>query len=313
MNSLFSLIKKYPLIWGAYILLALFYLLQSVFASVDRASTAQYHISVLNVRLLGLAIGIPYVIIWMIALTGCLRLKSYADAIKNEKDGQAFLRIAYGLFLLVIWLPIQAILGIIANVIYRFHPQYSALITRAENYVELIILFLGFYLVYVGSQKLLSFISRLQLTANLSIVLLYIAFSVIYTFLVFHDPARTVPTGSVKHATYYLHDWLIAVTIVIPRLVYWFLGIQAAYNIYLFEKKVKGRIYKDGLHTLAIGILGIIFSTVLLRCLQSVTTTLVKFSLEWLLILIYILLIVMCVAYVYLAKGSRKLQKLEEI
>jgi hypothetical protein len=313
MKSLLTLVKKYPFVWAVYFAFVVVYILQATLVSVDPSTLTKYRISEINLRLLSLAIEIPYIIIWIIALVGYMRLRSYAEAIKNEKDGQAFYQMSHGLLLIVIWLPANAIINNAFTQIYRFHPQYTAALIRTSNYLELIILSIGFYLLYSGSQKLLSFISRAQITVNFAIVIAYIAFSAIYTYLVLHDPARALPTKGLKTATYYEHDWLIIFTIIIPRLVYWFLGIQAAYNIYLYQKKVKGKIYKNGLNTLAIGILGIIGTTIFLRILQSITVTLIKFSLSWLLVLIYFLLIIMCIAYVYLAKGSKKLLRLEEL
>jgi hypothetical protein len=211
-----------------------------------------------------------------------------------------------------LWLPISSIVSNYFSEIYRYHPSATANLVRVNTYFQLIFLFIGFLLVYLGSIKLLPLISKNRFQASMGVILSYIAFTTLYTFLTLHDPARSATTSTVSVATYYEPDWLIITSAVIPRLMSWFIGLQAAYNIYLYHKKVKGTLYRSAVKNLAFGLAGAILTTILLRCLQSLTSVLNGLNLGVLLSLIYILLIIIAAGYILIENGANKLQKIEE-
>src|SRR4051812_18386024 len=106
--------------------LALIYLAQSVFAHPDPDTMQRYHLSRGQLVLLVLTIALPYMVIWFIALFGYLRLSVYASAIRQSREGKALGLIAQGLLILVLWLPINAVLGNIITYMSRAHPDSIA-------------------------------------------------------------------------------------------------------------------------------------------------------------------------------------------
>jgi hypothetical protein len=142
---------------------------------------------------------------------------------------------------------------------------------------------------------------------------IFIAFGACYTYLMLHDPHRTVPGGPSHLATYYLSDWLIVLTVVIPRLVVWYWGMQALVNIGLYRRKVEGALYRDALKLLAYGLGGVFLVTILLRVLQTASDALNRLDLGGILLLLYILVFMLGIGYVLVAKGARQLQKIEEL
>ncbi|HET9098550.1 MAG TPA: hypothetical protein VFN51_02945 [Candidatus Saccharimonadales bacterium] len=313
MKNIWQLFRQHNRISLIYLLLIVAYLYQSLVVPPNPSTLHLYHITAGHLKLLLLTIEIPYVVIWLIAFYGFLRLRDYATKIRGEKDGQGFFTLSQGLFLLVLWLPISSVMTNFFKQYYTGHPASTASLVRLQVYIDLLLLLVGFYLIYLGSQRLLKVISDTKFSASLPIILLFIAYASFYVMLALHDPSRRYPADGVAVATYYEPDWLITLTVLIPRLCYWFLGIQAVYNLFVFRNNVKGIIYKNGIKTFAIGISGTILITMLLRSLQSISTTLVKFHLNFLLIIIYLLLIVIAGAYIYVARGSVQLQKLEEL
>lgn len=306
------LLLKNPFLTAFYLLFIVVYILQVVLPAPDPAILTKYGLSILNAKLLGLSVELPYIIIWIIALLGYLRLKTYAALIQQHKDGAAFKTLSHGLLYLTLWLPLSAVVGNLVVQTYRYHPASTVGLVRLNVYFNLIILILGFAFVYKGSSKLLRIVSGQRFQALLPAILGYIVFSALYTFLTLHDPARARPAGSVSVASYYESDWVIVTTTVIPRLIAWFLGVQAVYNIYLYGKEIKGTLYRAALKNLALGLGGVIATTMVLRCLQSLTSVLEQLNLNFLLVLIYVLLLVMSAGYVLIAKGTYNLQKLEE-
>lgn len=312
MTNTGQLLLKNWRITTLYIFFIVVCILQALIPSPDKATLAKYSISAWHERLVALSVELPYIIIWIMSLVGYLRLNTYAQVISKGKDGKAFRTISVGLLFLSLWLPLTSILNSVASEIYANHPGSTAALVITNVYIDLILLFLGFLFVYLGSAKLLPLITRIKFQASLPVILGFITFSCLYTFLVLHDPARSHTTHSVAVSTYYEPDWLIILTVVIPRLIYWFLGVQAVYNIYLYSVGVKGKLYKSALKSLAMGLSGVIGITILLRCLQSLSTELDELSLALLLILVYALLILIGLAYGFVVKGARALQKLEE-
>jgi hypothetical protein len=299
---------------GLYVVLILIYLFQTLVAPVNKLTLSKYHIDSAQARALTLTIAIPYIIIWSVALIGYLRLNSYVKLIKKYKDGAAFRTIGRGILWLGLWLPLSTIINNFFFEYYSSHHAATANLVRLNNYLNLVILFGGFWLVYKGSGQLLALVKkRPDFSAHQTLALVFIAFSALYVFLTLQDVARHHPTHAVAVASYYEPDWLIILTIIIPRLLYWFLGAQAVQNIYLYRRKVKGRLYQHALNNLAIGLGGVVAVTILLRCLQSLSAPLERLSLSLLLAIVYVLLILISVGYVLIAKGAKSLQQLEEL
>jgi hypothetical protein len=297
-------------IW--FLFLGLVYLAQSLFFSNSKVTLAKYHVSEAELKALMLTIVIPYLVIWGIALAGYLRLSAYASKIRNSRDGDAFQTIATGVLWLALWLPVSAVLSSLTTQIYQEHGSMTAGLVIFSNYVNLAILFPAFYIVHRGSQKLLGVI-KLREHISIRSVVLIVAFSALYTMLVLQDPARRVPSGAATTAAYYQPDWLIVVTIVIPRLIMWFFGIQAVYNIYRYMNNVKGSIYKDALRVFANGIAGVLVVSIVLRCMQSLSSQMGALSLVLVLVIVYALLLAISVGYIFMAMGAKRLSQIEDL
>lgn len=304
---------RYKKLTALFLLFSAIYLAQSVLIKPDQTALDKYHISASQAVALGLTVAIPYIVIWFIALLGYLRLRSYAESIADSQDGAAFTIISCGVGLLALWLPISAIIGGFSTHYYAVHPSATATMVILNNYLNLALLFPGFLITYCGTRKLLAVINKSRPALPQKVMLLFICFAVLYTFLVLHDPARLAPTHAVTTAAYYLPDWLIVTTLVIPRLVMWFLGIQAVYNMYWYRQKVKGSIYKQALDHVAQGVGGVVLSTIVLYCVQSLSSPLNQLNLALLLLVVYLLLIIVSIGYLLIAQGAKKLQRLEEL
>jgi hypothetical protein len=307
------LVMTYKKLTGLFIVFSIAYLLLSILLPLDKASLAKYHLTSGSAAALTFTVTIPYLVIWFIALVGYLRLKAYTEAIGDGKDGEAFAMISKGILCLSLWLPVSALIGSATTGYFHANHSSTPLMINLNNYANLIILFPAFLLVNLGSKKLLTIIRKPEAALPQTIMMVFIGFSALYVFLVLRDPARQFPTHSVSTASYYLPDWLIVTTIIIPRLITWFLGVQAIHNIYLYRNKIKGLIYKDALKSLANGIGGVVLTVVVLRCFQSLSSQLNQLSLSLILLIVYLLLILISIGYILIAKGAKSLQKIEEI
>lgn len=307
------IVARYRKLTALFILLSIAYLALSVLLPADKTTLARYHITKGQDVALTFTVTIPYLIIWFVALVGYSRFKAYTETIAKSKDGAALQTVATGILWLALWLPLSAVLGTIINGYYNAHKSTTPTLVNINNYLNIIILFVSFWFIYEGSNRLLKVIKKPSLRIPQALAMLFITFSAYYLFLVLHDPARQFPTHHVAVAAYYLPDWLIVLLIVIPRLFTWYLGIQAVYNIYLYRKGVKGPIYKQGLNDLASGLGWVIITIIILRCFESLSSQLTKLSLGLVLLLVYALLALVAVGYFLIAKGAKSLQRIEEI
>lgn len=307
------ILARYKRLTGIFTTLSIIYIAATVLTPQDKAALAKYHVSGGQVTGLVLTIALPYLIIWFIALVGYLRLRSYSQSISDSKDGRAFQLISRGVLLLALWLPLSAVIGALTTWYTRLHPSATPEMVTINNFANIIILFVAFLIINQSSKHLLSLVKKSEAALPQLHMVLFICFSALYVFMVLHDPARQFPTATVHQASYYLPDWLTVTTLVIPRLIMWFLGIQAVHNIYVYRNKVKGAIYKEALDSLARGIGWVVVSVIILRCFQSLSSQWDKLSLAVLLLVIYGLLVFISVGYVLIAKGARNLQRIEEI
>ncbi|MDB5171097.1 MAG: hypothetical protein JWO35_791 [Candidatus Saccharibacteria bacterium] len=307
------LMLRYKLVSAVFLVLSAVYLALTALTEPDKVALEKYHLTAAQAVALILTIALPYVIIWFIALIGYLRFNSYAETIRGSRDGTAFMTMSQGLLMLALWLPVSAVSSILAAHYYRDHPSSTATLIIAINYVNIALLFPAFIQMYRGARKLLPLIKTTAASLSQTVNLVFICFSALYVFLVLEDPARHAATDSTTIASYYLPDWLIIISLVIPRLIMWFFGAKAVQYLYLYRNRVKGTLYKAALNNLARGIAGVVLATIVLRCIQSLSSQLGELSLALMLLVIYLLLLLIAIGYVLIFKGAKNLQQIEEL
>jgi hypothetical protein len=310
-NVLTLAYRYYPVIL-AFVVLTAVYLVLTFTTPVDQATLHKYHISSGGLTAVLLTVALPYIVIWFVALLGYLSLRDYTYSIRRSKDGAAFHEIARGVLWLTLWLPLSAVVSALTGYYYHRHPGATAHMVQLSAYANLLLLLPAFWFTYSGSRRLIKLVRQPERIV-FGAVCAYAAFAALYTFLTLHDSSRHLPAHGVPIATYYMPDWLIVTTVIIPRLLEWLLGFQAAYNIYVYRNKVKGEIYKQSLTNLARGLASTVTIVIILRCVQSLSTQLNHKSLGFLLLVIYILLILIAISYTLIMRGARALKRIESL
>ncbi len=288
--------------WLAYAALTLF---------APTPSKALFHISHFQIVELQLTLIIPVLIIWLAAAYGVSWSKHYARLLGDSPEAPAFRNIADGIFVLLVGLVAQSVIG--AARPYVQTTDAVRLNVIAVNYVELIFGLAAFYLVYRGSRHLVAMVSNKRNIVFLAIWVFIIGvISAGYAWATLHNANRTVAVNSSAPATFYLSDRWIILTIIIPHIITWILAAIACFNLYFFSKFAKGIIYRRGLKYMVIGLIGVLALSVVVQLLGTASAQLLKLSLSQLLILIYALVALMGVGYTYIAWGASRLAKIEE-
>jgi hypothetical protein len=295
-----------------FLLLTAIYILIVMIIPTDPATLARYHITQGQARLLNITVVAPLVVIWYLAMNGFVRFWQYSKVIRTSKEGWAFTLLAYGLLFLAFSLPINAILSALFNYIRVHNLGLTPTATILKNYISLGFALLSFGLLARGAVLLI--ISHKEKIRYKPVIPLFMAplmviITSVFTWLVIG--AQQSSNGNQN--VYYLPNWLVIFTIVIPYMAAWLAGVLSIYYIYVYHQKVNGAVYKQAFSELAIGLGVVTFISVTLQLLTTVTEQINRLRLTPILFIIYLLVILYAVGFWYIADGSKKLQKFEEV
>lgn len=294
-----------------FLLLSVIYILLVMLLPTDPETLKRYAISQSEARLLNLSVIVPLVGIWYLALNGFRHLLEYAHVIRKSNEGWAFTLLSTGLMVLAFGLPINSILSTLFNYISTHNPDFTPSATILKNYIALGISLTAFLLLARGATQLV--VSYKRADAFKPVLPLFMApvmvvLTSLYTWLVVAGPERNV-----NNSGYYLPNWLIIFTLVIPYVAAWVGGILTLYFINIYKNGVQGAIYKQAFSELANGIGIVTLISVLIQFLTSISGQINRLRLTPILFIIYLLLILYAVGFWYIARGSKKLQKIEEV
>ncbi|HYF97203.1 MAG TPA: hypothetical protein VD947_04180 [Patescibacteria group bacterium] len=200
-----------------------------------------------------------------------------------------------------------------ATYLYRTNPSWTAPLVITNNYINLALVLVGFALIYKGAYKLINLKESRNISGWKYITLLPLVFiSALFTFLTLNNPVRQFPSADVPTAAYYLPDWLLIITIIIPYVLVFYLGFFSILYIYMYRKNVRGIIYKNALDYFAKGLLCIVLSIIVIRYLAALTTLFDNSTLKIILLIIYLLILLLLCGFILLVKSVKKLKAIEK-
>lgn len=293
-----------------FLILVTLYLGMVVRLPSDPVALERYHITQSKAHLLGLTIAIPLTLVWLAALYGFLRFKSYADTVSETREGLPFRYLANGLMVLAFSLPITSIISSLLTYMAVHNRDLLPLATIMRNYLNLIFPLIAFTLLAKGADGLVKFLRPIKTLPypRYSSLGLIIASS-LYTFLIIGRPWG----GAGGDMVYFLPTWVVVLTIAIPGLYIWHKGALAAYRLYIYKQKVKGVVYKNSFSDLLMGLGTIVVLSISLQIMLTLSERLNRLHLTPLLIIIYILVATYAVGYGLVARGAQQLKKIEEV
>ena len=304
--------KKY---YWLFLLLAAIYLVSTFAAPINPAMLARYNITELQLRFATITVVIPILFIWLAAFYGFIHFETYAARIKQSPDGRGLKLVADGLLWLGVGFMLNSVVSSLLTYLVRQHITVQATATIITTHVALVFPLVAFALILLGTQRLLTMIDKPRLPWRYDIVLaLAVALiGIVFTLLTFNNPSRTSPVPPAIVATYYLSDWLIFATIILPYVCIWVFGLFAVARLHVYQMTVRGSIYRQALRTLEYGIVAVILTSIGLQFLGTATTALGGLGFNALLILVYVLLAAIGAGYILIALGARKLKVIEDI
>ncbi|MDB5169147.1 MAG: hypothetical protein JWO41_503 [Candidatus Saccharibacteria bacterium] len=303
--------KKYYALLGVMVAT---YILLVFLTPVNTAVLAKYHITVLQLRIIDVFLLLPLIAIYYIAFYGFITMKEYVSHIKDEPDGKGFNLLASGLAVLAIGMVVNSILSTITSVMTVHDLRLVPAGVIVGNYMSVILGAASFYLIYKGSVELKQLV-RIR-PGEGSMQLVSVAFGALgagFAYLAVTNPDRSAAATATSHGVFYLPNWLILVSVVLPYLAMWYAGLLAARNIGHYRRNIKGVIYRSLLKNLGLGVSTIIVASVLGQMLSLFPRSFQNMSLSWVLAVIAVLLGVIAAGFVMVAIGAKKLRQLEGV
>lgn len=294
-----------------FLALGLIYLAATFLLPPDPATLEKYDLTPTSLRLLSLSVQIPLLLIWFAAFYGYGKFKNYVVTIGKSKEATHFSKIADGLGVLAIGLTVTSIVTTFVRYFAQIDKVPAGAPPVVSEYLSLIVAFAGFVLISQGAKGALKHIKVKPVDSNKSLVkVIFIALAALYLFATFGSSLRLEDETTIFGN---LPDWLILITIVLPYLYTWYIGLLAALNIGQYQKKTTGIIYKYSLRYISLGVAGVVGASIVLHLISGIGSVFSKLGLNSLLAVVYVIVMIYGVGYILIAKGAKRLQKIEEV
>jgi hypothetical protein len=171
----------------------------------------------------------------------------------------------------------------------------------------------AFWLIYQGSEGLTRIIKVKDIGRSRIIVIAILALLAIgYAWALSQNPYRLSSPNPAQIHPYYLSDTLLLLTVLLPYLATWGLGMLAVAKLRIYHTNAPGIIYRRALSALAKGLMAVIISSIVIQLITATSPMLVQVGLEQILLLIYLLIIIYAVGHIWILMGARRLAFIEE-
>lgn len=305
MPKLAATIKYYGILTVSYLLLA-------VLLPNSKTAQANFHLSSSGYHALLLLIVLPLIGIWFGAFYSYARLKQYSYAVAGSPEGADFAQLTRGFTWLAWGSILSAMLSLVLNSLADAHPSLMPASVIAVNYASLIVWLVGFYIISGSSRNLNARANIVIKNSGAKLLMIgFIVLSVMYCFVTFKN--LDLQSLNSTDNPFYLPVWLVLLSIVVPYLYTWFIGLLSAYEISLYSKRVQGVLYQRAMRLLSLGVVSVIASSIVVSYFRSAAPRAGHLSLGTTILIINVIYIFIAAGYVLISLGARQLRKIEEV
>lgn len=294
------------------VILAIIYVVLIFILPASNATMRAYHLSAFDYRTTLLGLSLPLMAAWMVAFVSYAKLREYVHLLHGTPEADWFDKLATGIIWLAWSLPLPAIAALLLNSLANQWSGFYPAAIILTNYFNLLLPLIAFSIIGLASRGLISDAKlKLSLVSSRIIVLLFLAAGVFYCYLTFRRLDLS-SVGSTRNP-YFLPVWLIVLTIIIPYLYTWFVGLLATYEITLFSRNAAGVLYRQALRLLAIGLVIIIASSIALQYMTGIHPRVGHLVFGYEMTLSSIFHLLSGLGFALLAIGAARLKKIEEV
>jgi hypothetical protein len=305
MHPVRTAIRNYVLIAATFLLLIIFLPANKLFLEAYKLTPQEYHS-------LQLLVEIPVMAVWLGAFLGYAKFEEYAFKLIGTKDGEAYAKMASGSKWLAYSLPIPTILYFVISSFAGHHPVWQAVAIIISDYVGVVLSLVAFYKMSEAT-RMLRVTRRIHQPANAirCLQLAFAALGVLYCYLVF----KQLNLSSLGNSDnpYYLPVWLLVLTLIIPYLYAWFLGLLTAFDMWLVASRSAGYLYRKAILLLATGLVVVVATRIGEQYSLSVMPGDEHYSLNRTLVLVYLLYLISMLGFTAIIYGINRLKQMEEV
>lgn len=304
MTTLDTIKKPTPMLWFAILFVVAAGLALGL--PPDPHSLAQLHISSFTYRVAIFILLFPYALVWYVGFYAYAKLQEYLRTLRGSQEAYAFRKLTIGMGVLAFGLIVPTIISLILNNIAMHHPGFDATIVINE-YIALLTPLLAFSWLNSGTHALVATTKiRPQLNSMRWFAAVFLLLSAVFTHLIVFDHNR-------HHNPYHLSLFWLILTFILPYLYAWFVGLVAAFELRLYARHVKGLLYKRALVQFSSGLTIAILGSIISQFVNSTSAARASTSLDFVLLLDYILVLIIAAGLLMIAFGIRKLKRIEEV
>lgn len=294
------------LLWVCYLVISL---------TTPTTQNQAFQLSALQRYILQFTISVPLLAIWLSGIISGHQLHNYAEHLEDQDLKVTFTRLSRGIYFLVLGSILTTILGSVRS---RFLSDFSVQMTLTviNNYLYVFMPLIGLSLILQSAIELAKSnrASNLTFFRVAAAALIPILATVGHVWLISTNPSRQISTLAGVSPSYYLPDYLIYSTIVIPSFITWLIGSLAISYLRLYRRLVAGYIYQSSASFFTAGLVLIIVSSVILQLLLSVgSTRLLALGLTPILAVVYLFIIFQTIGYLLIWRSAKKLFVIEKV
>jgi hypothetical protein len=106
---------------------------------------------------------------------------------------------------------------------------------------------------------------------------------------------------------------LLLITVVVPFLYAWFIGLLAALDIHAYSTRIDGLLFRKSLSEFSGGIILIVLASILMQFVNTVNTERGRLLLGSTFLFRYLAYLIMVGGFAVIAKSAKKLQQIEKV
>lgn len=291
--------------------LAVLYLLLCFILPISGKTLHQYHFSESEYRCLLFIVRLPILAVWGLAFYSYRCLHHYVYRITDTPEGKHFRLIEKGVSWIAWGWLVPAIVSALLVSLGTWHHVFTMWSAIISDYAYVTVSLMAFGLISAGAYKLATESGiHLTLRSLRMLVGALVALGVLFCYLM---SVRLRGDLSNSYNAYYLPNSLVWITLVIPYLYAWFIGLFAALELVLISRHTQGIIYRQALQSLAFGLVAIIGSLCAMQYFRSLIPRTGSIAVGGTLITAYAIYALSAVGAILLILGAKRLKRIEDI
>jgi hypothetical protein len=295
-----------------YLIFAVVFLLLIIFLPANKAFLDAYHLTSKQYHGLLFLAELPLLAVWFGAFLGYAKLEEYAFTLIGTKEGDAYARMSAGAKWLAFGIALPTIVFFVFSSFAGNHPAWQSAAIILSNYVGLALSLTAFLKMSEGTRKLrLTRKIHQPASAIRWLQLLFAVLGALYCLLIFRQLDLS-SLGSTNNP-YYLPVWLLVLTLIVPYLYAWFLGLLTAFDMWLVACRSAGYLYRGSIMTMAIGLVGVIAARIGIQYSVSIIPRDRHYTVDNALVFLYMMYVLTILGFVAFIYGINRLKRIEEV